>query len=118
MAAKTPTIDALPDVFLICRVVGHAWMPRVTYVETIERRQIHRCVWVCEREAIAGVPDPTERETISLARGAERGGLFTVPAYKYAAGYLVAEHLGRGAQRPTARYELMGRLVNGRRRRR
>jgi hypothetical protein len=108
---RTSRIDDLSNVFLMCRTVGHAWQPQVTYVEQHGRRTLHRGVWVCEREKAAGVTDATEKEVLSFAKGRSAGGLFETPRYRYADGYLVSEKLGRGRQRPVARLALMDRLV-------
>jgi hypothetical protein len=111
---KTESIDRLPDVFLKCRTFTHAWEPQVTYLETVGRHTVHRCVLVCSREAAAGVPDPSEKEMLSYAKGRYAGSLVEPARYKLADGYLVSEQLGRGRQRPAARLELMTRQTTTR----
>ena len=107
----TPFVSELPDVFLTCRSVGHAWEPSVTYAERAGRHDIHRAVWYCSREAQAGIDDPTRKEVLSYAKGKSAGKLVDAPRLVYPPGYLVAEHLGRGHSRPVSRLELMERLV-------
>lgn len=109
---KALDLESLSDVFLKCRTVGHAWEPRVTYVQTVGRRVVHSATWYCDREERAGVPDPTEKDVVTVATGKQQGQPLQAPVYAWPDGYLLELGTGRGpSNRPAARVELMGRLV-------
>jgi hypothetical protein len=112
MRARARDLDALADVFLTCRAMGHSWEPRVTYRHKVGRRLVDEQVWFCSREAAAKIDPPTEKRFLSASEGRGRGELLSTPSYDHAEGYLLEPgQVGRGRSRPTARATLMDRIA-------
>jgi len=106
----TVDMTGYDDTFLKCKALAHAWEPLVTYIEREGRAGVNRMVLICERERAAGVPDASEKEQTTFAKGKRRGQLIESPKYRYPQGYK-SVGVGRGHWKHEARAELADRIA-------
>ena len=94
---KSRDLESLDDVFLACRAEGHHWIPMYTFIEHDGGAKVFSARRVCKRERDAGVVNPTEKDVLTLATGANRGKRVGSARYYHAPGYLIES--GGGTRR-------------------